>query len=74
MSNQASQVGIELNLAKEWITSATRARPLHERLDGQIVGLNEQFKVDHYHSLTPGGFGVASMDINCRCTIRSVFL
>jgi len=62
-----------ITVQKQWIASRDeKVRDEHEILDGQIVGLNEEFTVGTYHSLSPSGFGVEKMDINCRCTMRPI--
>ncbi len=58
---------------KEWITTIDgRQRDKHEALDGDVVPLMEPFEIDSYKAMHPGNFGVASMDINCRCTTAAV--
>ena len=77
---ELSQRGIEMEIF--WIASPN-ARPAHRELDDQnvSVGPGEMFVVpagagvpsEHVgkKSAHPGGFGHASLDINCRCTIVS---
>lgn len=74
LTGEAQRAGITIEIKKEWITSSSGARPLHEDLDGAVVGLNEEFTIQGYHAHVPGGFGVGSMDINCRCTVRSIII
>lgn len=72
----ASQAGIE---EKEWLSTRDNyVRDSHASLDGKIVSVDKNFKVTRgEHSgaetLYPGGFGVAALDINCRCTVLPVF-
>ena len=46
-----------------------RTRPHHAQLDGQIREIDKPFEVAGRTALYPGGFGVASEDINCRCAV-----
>lgn len=56
------------NIVKQWDAILDgRTRDAHRRLDGQIRGVNELFEMDGMTALYPGGFGIASMDCNCRC-------
>lgn len=48
-----------------------RTRDRHRMLDGQKVGHDEPFKYSGMEAMYPGGFGIASMDINCRCSVRA---
>lgn len=58
------------DVVKQWdATIDKRTRPHHAELDGQIRELNESFEVAGRTALYAGGFGVASEDINCRCTV-----
>lgn len=58
------------DIVKQWdSTLDSRTRPSHIKLDGQIVEVDETFKTDGMQAEYPGGFGVAAMDINCRCVI-----
>lgn len=58
------------DVVKQW--SAIRdgkTRPRHRRLDGQIREVDEAFEIDGHKAMHPHDFGVASLDINCRCTM-----
>lgn len=63
---------------REWIaTPDGRTRDEHWDLDGQIVKLTEPFHVEEgpfagATAMNPGGFGIAALDINCRCTTAPV--
>ena len=46
-----------------------RIRPSHAELHGQVKNLDEYFTVNGHSALYPSGFGIASEDINCRCTL-----
>ena len=62
-----------VQISKEWISSRDdRVRDTHEALDGQIVAVNDDFKIDGYSGSAPANFGAPEMDINCRCTIAPV--
>ena len=55
---------------KEWLTeNDAEVRPEHAELDGQVKNVNSPFVVKSTGNETqyPGGFGVASLDVNCRC-------
>ena len=56
---------------KEWY-SAPDARPTHLEANGQIVGINENFRVGGGSGQGPGQIGLPEEDINCRCTILPV--
>ena len=58
------------DVVKQW--SAIRdgkTRPAHRRLDGQIREVDEPFEIDGKTAMHPHDFGVAALDINCRCTM-----
>lgn len=56
------------DVVKQWDAALDRrTRPHHSQLDGQIRELDEPFEVAGRKAMYPGGFGVASEDINCRC-------
>lgn len=56
------------DVVKQWdSTLDSRTREDHQRLDGQIRELDEPFDVNGRKAMYPGGFGIASEDINCRC-------
>ena len=64
-----------INIRKEWLSSRDdKVRDTHVELDGQIVNVNEKFVVPSTGDSTdtPAGFGIASEDINCRCTLIPV--
>lgn len=60
--------------SKEWLSVQDgKTRDEHRELDGDIVGLDASFTTDAgYSTPAPGMFGVAGLDINCRCTILPV--
>ena len=56
------------DIVKIWSASLdANTRSEHFKLDGQIKEVNEPFKYGRYTAMYPGEFGVAHMDINCRC-------
>ena len=60
------------DIVKQWdATLDRRTRPSHAALNGMIVEADEKFRSPETgnEALYPGEFGVASEDINCRCTI-----
>lgn len=58
------------DIVKEWCGILDdRIRPSHAELHGQVKAIDEYFEVNGHHALHPCGFGIASEDINCRCTI-----
>jgi len=65
---KAKALGI--NVRKRWYASKDdRTRIAHAILDGQYEDKDGYFTVDGYKAKAPGLFGVAELDINCRCTI-----
>lgn len=64
------QAGID---KREWLaTQDDRVRDAHMALDGRTVGIDEPFNVEGSSGMYPGGFGVPSLDINCRCAVIPV--
>lgn len=65
--NNATKLGVTLE--KRWLaTLDMRTRSDHAELDGQTVKVDDNFKINGYEGAGPRLFGVASEDINCRCT------
>lgn len=59
-------------MKKVWITTKDdRTRDSHADLDGQAVGIDEEFSIRGLTASQPGGFGVPEEDIHCRCSIRA---
>lgn len=57
------------DLVKVWdSTLDMKTRPTHRECDGQVRELDEDFKNANGEAKAPGQFGIASEDINCRCT------
>jgi SPP1 gp7 family putative phage head morphogenesis protein len=67
----AQAKGIELK--KVWVSTLDKkTRDRHRSLDGQKVDVDQPFKSGGAEAMYPSGFGVASQDVNCRCTFISV--
>lgn len=59
--------------SRQWIgTPDDKIRDAHSVLDGNVVGMEEPFEVDGFTSMFPGDFGIAYLDIGCRCTTAAV--
>ena len=58
---------------KVWITTLgiTDHHEGHAEMDGQVVGINEEFvnPITQQTAQAPGQFGTADQDINCLCTL-----
>jgi SPP1 gp7 family putative phage head morphogenesis protein len=59
---------------KEWVaTDDDRTRDSHAEMDGQVVGIDDDFtSPDGGTADYPGDFGDGDEDINCRCTVAPV--
>lgn len=58
------------DIVKQWdSTMDHRTRESHSKLDGQVKELDEPFEIDGMKAMHPMGFGIAAMDINCRCVV-----
>ncbi len=58
------------DVVKQWDSTLDGlTRPHHVELDGQVRELDVPFEVAGYTAMYPGGFGVASEDIHCRCLL-----
>lgn len=66
----------EVKILKEWIASRDdKVRDTHEKLDhSKPIPADQPFEVDGYTAQAPASFGVASLDINCRCTIAPIVI
>ena len=55
---------------REWLaTKDDRVRDAHAMMDGQRRGINNPFTAPGgATAMYPGGFGIAELDIQCRCT------
>lgn len=58
-----------VRFTKMWVSTLdSKTRDNHRKLDGIKANKDGYFVIGRYKALHPGGFGVAEMDINCRCT------
>ncbi|WPC08002.1 phage minor head protein [Globicatella sp. PHS-GS-PNBC-21-1553] len=71
---QEDAVDMGARLEKMWMSALdTRVRSSHRSMDGQVVKVDEEFISPSGHrTLSPGNFGIASEDINCRCSSVTV--
>ncbi|EAG1758610.1 hypothetical protein BBX37_08220 [Listeria monocytogenes] len=68
---RAKELGIDLK--KQWLATLDKhTRHSHQELDGQIVDIEECFSIRGHEAEGPCLFGIASEDINCRCTTIEV--
>lgn len=59
------------DVVKQWDSTLDGdTRDNHRRLDGQIVELEESFKVGGKSARFPGDFGDPAEDCNCRCRVN----
>lgn len=68
--NQAVDKGADI--VKQWdSTIDRRTRRSHAALDGQLREIDQPFKspTTGHTAMYPGGFGIASEDIHCRCVV-----
>lgn len=68
-----------LKVYKRWVSSFDdRTRDSHIALDNKTkndpIPAAEPFEIGSATAMAPAGFGVASLDINCRCTIAPVVI
>ena len=67
---KAEAMGLEFD--RVWVaTLDSRTRDSHGALDGQKADKDGLFHINGLSTKAPGQFGVASEDINCRCTTRA---
>lgn len=70
-NEEMKELGVDIR--KQWLATADRkTRHKHQRLDGQIKDIEDYFEVDGYKAKAPRMFGVAALDIHCRCTTISI--
>ena len=64
----------DVEVLKEWISSRDdRVRETHRELDdSEPIPVREDFRVGSMTASAPANFGVATEDINCRCTVAPV--
>ena len=65
-------VNVGASIVKQWDSTLDgNTRDTHRELDGQVVGIDEEFVIPSTgaRALYAGGFGDPSEDCNCRCCI-----
>ena len=68
---EAKKQGIDIQ--KRWLaTLDKKTRHDHRELDGQTVEVDGKFSIRGHTAKGPRLFGVASEDVNCRCTTIEV--
>ena len=76
-TNQSYQTAANegISIRKEWLSSRDdKVRETHRELDGQVVGVQEDFVVPSTGEKgpAPAAFASPAESINCRCTIVPV--
>lgn len=70
----ASANRLGLDPKKIWVTTFdNRTRPSHANENAEPADKEGNFTIEGASAPAPGMFGVASIDINCRCTTRQEF-
>lgn len=68
---EAKELGIDIK--KKWLATIDKhTRRTHQELDGKEVDVDEEFTIRGHSAKGPRMFGVASEDVNCRCTTIEV--
>ncbi len=68
--DRAEELGVELE--RIWVAAGgSRTRPAHAFLNGKIADKEGYFHYAGKQARNPGGWGVAALDINCRCRVRA---
>lgn len=63
----------DIVIKRKWIaTHDDRTRNSHAHLDGTFADKDGYFYLSGNKAKAPGGFGVASKDINCRCRVVAI--
>lgn len=61
------------DIVKQWdCTYDKKTRPVHAELDQQWVEVDDYFDSSQGKVFAPKQFGIAALDINCRCALLSV--
>jgi SPP1 gp7 family putative phage head morphogenesis protein len=69
----AQEASKQVPMKRQWYaTRDDRTRDRHGKLDGQVVAVDEPFRMDGMKAMYPGDWGEPSMDINCRCTVLDI--
>lgn len=70
-AENAKTLGIEMQ--KRWLSTLdNRTRKDHQDLDGQTIEIEEEFTSGVHKAMAPRLFGVARLDIRCRCTTINI--
>lgn len=73
---QATAKAAGVKMRREWVAAKNeRTRKAHRDADGQIVGMNEPFKVGGYDLMYPSDYSSnapARLTINCRCAVAYI--
>lgn len=68
--DSANQAAKYVDMTKMWDSTLDRkTREWHQKLDGKVVGKDEDFVTDKGKGPAPGKMNNAADDINCRCTV-----
>ena len=61
------------DIVKKWDSVLDgKTRPHHRLLDGQVREIEEDFEIAGMKVKRPSAFGLASEDVNCRCTVLQI--
>ena len=61
------------DIVKQWSSTLDmKTRPYHQGLDKQVKEIDEDFEIDGMKAKGPRLFGIAHMDINCRCFSKTL--
>jgi uncharacterized protein with gpF-like domain len=73
---QATAKAAGVQMKREWVSAKNeRTRKSHKDADGQVVGMNEPFKVGGYDLMFPSDYASnapARLTINCRCAVAYI--
>lgn len=76
VSAHATAKAAGVTMRREWVASKSeRTRKAHRDADGQIVGMDEPFKIEGYELMYPSDYGSgapARLTINCRCAVAYI--
>tara|TARA_R110000824_G_scaffold332945_1_gene519541 strand:- start:129 stop:905 length:777 start_codon:yes stop_codon:yes gene_type:complete len=73
---QATAKAAGVQMRREWVSAKNeRTRKAHKDADGQVVGMDEPFKVGGYDLMFPSDYASnapARLTINCRCAVAYI--
>lgn len=76
VSAHATAKAAGVQMRREWVAAKNeRTRKSHRDADGQIVGMNEPFKLEGYELMYPSDYSSnapARLTINCRCAVAYI--